>query len=175
MDLTKRIDLKQMAALSQWDKVLLMLGLTCALPFLFHAFPWAAGPGMGQRWLPMFYAPLIASLCFRPHVALIVAIGGPVINHTLFGMPDQHILPGLIFELVALNAALVLFSQRQPVRGWHVAAGFILVRIVSLLIFVHAVDTIADSVWRSFLMAWPGVVLMAALVEVIGHARRRAE
>ena len=169
----KELDFKKFVALSQWDRIVITMALACSIPLVVHAIPLLAGPELGMRWLPMFYAPLMASLCFRPHVSLIVGVSAPMINHALFGMPDGRMLPGLIFELVVLNAIVAFVNPRQKVRGWHVVLVFVAVRGLSRLIFSVPGEAVVPQLSRSLLAAWPGMILLAVLAEIIGQVVRR--
>ncbi|MBF0122607.1 MAG: hypothetical protein HQL21_04255 [Candidatus Omnitrophica bacterium] len=165
----KELDFRKVMAFSQVDRIVVTMVLTCSMPFMFHAIPLFSGPEWGMRWLPMFYAPLIASLLFRPHVSLIVGVGAPLINHALLGMPDSRVLPGLIFELVVLNAILVLISKQRQMRGMYVVPVFIGVRILSLLIFSKTGEGVSIQLAHSLLVAWPGVIMLALLAEIMGR------
>jgi hypothetical protein len=173
MTLAKSIDLKRIAALTQWEKIVIIMVLTCAMPFLFHLVPGIGGPGMGMRWLPMYYAPIIASICFRPHVSIMPGILSPVINHALFGMPSEAVLPGMVFELASLSMVLALMHRRMKVRGWHVVPLFAGIRFLSLFFWAGAGSACSVKLLASLAASWPGVVVLAVLVEIAGHAARR--
>ena len=64
----------------QIPHTLIILAATMLLPVLFHLIPPVRDVPMGARLLPLFYAPLVAVLLFRPHVGLIAAALAPMLN-----------------------------------------------------------------------------------------------
>ncbi|MBF0331841.1 MAG: hypothetical protein HQL17_07875 [Candidatus Omnitrophica bacterium] len=175
MVFAKAIDLKRLAALSQWDRIILTMIITCLMPLALHAIAFIDSPELGMRWLPMYYAPLMASILFRPHVVVIVGLCAPLFNHVLFGMPPERVMPGMMFELVVSGVIFTLLSQRIRVRAWHVIPAFILVRGVSLLIFSGTPQGFVDQLMRSLMTAWPGVLVLAVVAEVAGRCAGRSQ
>ncbi|MFH0754122.1 MAG: hypothetical protein V2A70_06115 [Candidatus Omnitrophota bacterium] len=175
MNFANESNLTRVLALSQWEKVVMTLVVACCTPPLFHTIPFLAGPELGMRWLPIFYAPLMACVLFRPHVSIVVGVCAPLVNHVLFGMPNDRVLPGLIFELVVFNAILAAINARERVRGWHVVLIFIMVKSFSLLVFSGSLEMVVARTGYALLMAWPGILILAVLAEIGGRYMQRTD
>jgi hypothetical protein len=162
--------------LSQWDKVVMTLVLACLLPLGLHALPLASASDLGVTWLPIFYAPLIASLYFRPHVSLLAGLCAPVINHVVFGMPSDRILLPLTFELVIFSAIVLLLRRRFQPSGWMVAGAYALTLAGALLIFSHApLGEVVPVFLRSMATAMPGILILVVLTEIVRYFNKRQE
>ena len=67
--------------------IALFLALAFLAPYVVHFIPsWDDSP-IGGKFLPIFYAPLIAALTRKAHVSIVVAVMAPWMNHVLIGMP----------------------------------------------------------------------------------------
>jgi hypothetical protein len=174
MAFPERISFNRAISLSQWDKIILVLAATCALPLFLHALPFGLGESLGPRWLPIFYAPLIASLCFRPHVTIIVCLCAPLINHIFFGMPNAQVLPVLTGDLVVFNAILLLVKGRTRVAGWQVIPAYFIAHFLALLLCAHlTIQQAGDQFLASILLSAPGILVLAVIAHVVGRLQKR--
>lgn len=99
----------------------LVLAASVALPFLVHLIPPLGEMPVGARLIPMFYAPFIAIVLFRPHVALITGLLAPTSNFLLTGHPASENIFVLTLELVLFCIAAYLIRRKWK-RFWGVAA-----------------------------------------------------
>lgn len=157
----------QAVALGQWDKMALTLAAACGLPWLVHLLPPATAAATGQQWLPMFYAPLVASVWFRPRVAILAALLAPLCNHLLFGMPAGSLVAGLTLELALFSVAAVALNRWSRLAWWHVPLVFAGARLL-LLALTGGLQL------QALLTPWPGVVVMSALAEIARRLRPRS-
>lgn len=74
------------------------------LPQLCHLFPQG-----GLILLPIYFFTLIGAYKYGLSVGLLTAIGSPLVNHLLFGMPPAAMLPVILVKgsLLALAASLI--------------------------------------------------------------------
>ncbi|MCI6617642.1 MAG: ECF transporter S component [Prevotella sp.] len=74
------------------------------LPQLCHLIPQG-----GLILLPIYFFTLIGAYKYGLPVGLLTAIGSPLVNHLLFGMPPAAMLPVILVKgsLLALAAALI--------------------------------------------------------------------
>lgn len=74
------------------------------LPQLCHLFPQG-----GLILLPIYFFTLIGAYKYGLSVGLLTAIGSPLVNHLLFGMPPATMLPVILVKgsLLALAASLI--------------------------------------------------------------------
>jgi len=163
--------------LSQWERVVLTLVLTSLIPLGLHALALpSAASGLGQMWLPMFYAPLLASMCFRPHVSLVAGLCAPAINHLLFGMPTDSLVLPMTFHLVVFSAVVLLIRRRSQPAGWAVAAAYALALLLTRFIFTHGTPAESmDLFLRSMVTAIPGMLVLIVLTETVRHASKRQD
>jgi len=174
MEISQRMSLTRVISFSQWDKIIMMLAVTCGLPLFLHALPFGLGENLGPRWLPIFYAPLIAGLCFRPHVTIIVCLCAPLINHIFFGMPNAQVLPVLTCEMVVFNAILVLLKNRIPVAGWQTIPAYFVSLFLALLISAHlTIQQAGGQFMASILLSAPGILVLVLITEIIGRLQKR--
>lgn len=147
------------------------LGLTLfamwLLPILVHLLPLGSGPvPEGARFLPIFYAPVVAIWFFHPAVALVAGLLMPFINYGLTGMPPLNIAILVSVELVAFSL-LLMFSKRCWPRFWMAAplAGILCKVFSVLLLFVvplvpaPPLSFFVDSVS----VAWPGLLVLLVI------------
>ena len=99
----------------QIDKLFGVLAGTFLLPFIFHVIPQSPGQPLGGLWLPIFYAPLVAVIWYRPHVAWMGAVAAPWLNWALLGMPTFPVARLLTAELVVfvLTAQLIMKMDKR--------------------------------------------------------------
>lgn len=75
---------------------LLFVAGNIALPQLCHLVPYG-----GPTLLPIYFFTLIAAYKYGFRVGLLTAVLSPVINHVLFAMPSEAVLPIILI----LNSA----------------------------------------------------------------------
>ena len=172
---THGLSLSKVLVLTQWDKIVLTMLATCLLPLFVHALPSFVATDVGKSWLPIFYAPLIAGLCWRPHVSLLAALLAPAVNHLFFGMPDSRALPVLSFELFVFNAIIILVARRWRSSVWSVLPIFVLTRAMSVMIFGHlTAPELADMLLRSLNAALPGMIMLMIIAAIVNLLKRGA-
>jgi hypothetical protein len=167
------ISLKRLLSLSQIDKIILTLIATCLLPFLVHTLPFFKAINLGQIWLPIFYAPLIAGLCFSPHVALIAGLCAPSINHILFNLPDDYGVRVLTFELLIFNAALAIIKRQTRLSGLQIVSIYAVTRLLTSALFGYPTNAIfINYFFQSMAASFPGLVMLWLLAEIVNHWRK---
>lgn len=77
------------------------------LPQLFHLIPQG-----GLMFLPIYFFTLIGAWKFGWKVGLLTAIGSPLINSALFGMPMPAVLPAIMVKSVLLALAAGFAAER---------------------------------------------------------------
>src|SRR5258706_14846411 len=94
------------------------LGLTLfmmwLLPVLVHLLPLNGPVPEGARFLPIFYAPVVADWFFNPLVAFLAWLLIPFINHSLTGMPPLNRALLLCIELATFHLLLLVDKTRLP-------------------------------------------------------------
>lgn len=96
-------------AKTYWIATLLIAG-NLLLPQCFHLVPQG-----GMTWLPIYFFTLIGAYKFGWKVGVLTAIGSPIINSALFGMPLPVALPAILLKsvLLALIASYVAKRSRR--------------------------------------------------------------
>lgn len=72
---------------------LLFVAGNIALPQLCHLVPYG-----GPTLLPIYFFTLIAAYKYGFRVGLLTAVLSPVINHVLFAMPSEAVLPIILIN-----------------------------------------------------------------------------
>lgn len=85
---------------------LLFVAGNIALPQLCHLVPYG-----GPTLLPIYFFTLIAAYKYGFFVGLLTAIFSPVLNHLLFAMPSESILPILLIKSTLLAGASALAAR----------------------------------------------------------------
>jgi hypothetical protein len=99
----------------------ILLSLSVMFPFMIHIIPVPENAQLGSRLLPMFYAPLLATLWGRTPSALIVALLAPWLNWALTSHPSPP--SAIVMSVQLLVFVLALRSLRTRVRpDWILAA-----------------------------------------------------
>lgn len=117
----------------QIKATLVALIASVAFPYLVHLFPPVQGTPVGSIVLAMFYAPLLAVLFSRYHVALIVAIFAPALNALIIGMPGLAMVPVLTFELILFVSIVHLLNKHTNVKWFGAALAFLAAKFVSAM------------------------------------------
>ncbi|MGK7394732.1 MAG: hypothetical protein ACNS62_09165 [Candidatus Cyclobacteriaceae bacterium M3_2C_046] len=146
---------KDFSSRFQLKATLIMLAVGISLPFLFHLIPAFQGTPMGAILLPMFYAPFIAVILFRYHVAIITALLAPLANYLVTGHPHVELMTVLTFELAIFVSAAYLLNKYNQIRWITAPLSFLIAKVASavlialipvLLVQASAVDFWINSV-----------------------------
>ena len=138
--------------------------LSFALPFVSHLVPQSGIP-LGARFLPIFYAPLLAAAFFPPVVALVASLLAPLLNHLLLGNPPLPMTAQLTAELLTFSAAVLLLKKYVPL--WFSAPlGYLIAKV--LVFFTATPAPLArpdawSALGSSLLVALPGLALLTLL------------
>ena len=89
---------------TQVDKIIIVLAASSIIPLLIHFLPSPTQIPAGAVWLPIFYAPFIAVIFFKPHVAVFVSVLVPLLNMFLTGRPVPPMTNILIIELLIFTS-----------------------------------------------------------------------
>ncbi len=84
----------------------ILLCLSVLFPFMVHILPVPGDAQLGPRLLPMFYAPLLATLWGRLGTAAAVALLAPAANWALTGHPAAAGIVVMTVQLAGFVAAL---------------------------------------------------------------------
>ena len=168
MQQIKRDGWTRAVSLLQLDKLFIVLTAMCVLPLLFHVLPVASAKLLGSIWLPIFYAPLLAVILFRPHVALIAALFSPTINRLIAGMPDPLMASTLTFELLLFVVILQLFCSRTK-HSWAMSLiAYSIAKMVSVFLWkvLPELMTVTDAgayFIKSVSTAIPGLCVLLCI------------
>jgi len=117
----------------QVKEIALVLLLTVSLPIVVHLIPSTGNVPIGAKLLPIFYAPLIAALLFKPQVSIFTALLAPVINHGLTGSPEWNVAIILTFELFVF--VLFILGIRHYRLKWVAGPlGYAVAKLFSVLL-----------------------------------------
>lgn len=67
----------------------------------------------GPTWLPIYFFTLVGAYKYGWKMGLLTALASPVINHMLFGMPAQAMLPIILIKSTLLALAAGWMAQRS--------------------------------------------------------------
>lgn len=100
-----------------WMAFIFMVG-NILLPQLCHLIPQG-----GITWLPIYFFTLVGAYKYGWKVGLLTALGSPLINHLMFGMPALAMLPAILMKstLLALSAGWMA-HRFQKVTWWTLLA-----------------------------------------------------
>lgn len=100
-----------------WMAFIFMVG-NILLPQLCHLIPQG-----GVTWLPIYFFTLVSAYKYGWKVGLLTALGSPLINHLMFGMPALAMLPAILMKstLLALSAGWMA-HRFQKVTWWTLLA-----------------------------------------------------
>lgn len=90
-----------------WMALIFVTG-NILLPQLCHLVPQG-----GPTWLPIYFFTLVGAYKYGWKVGLLTALASPVINHMLFGMPAQAMLPIILIKSTLLALAAGWMAQRS--------------------------------------------------------------
>ncbi|MGK9477677.1 hypothetical protein [Melioribacter sp. OK-6-Me] len=150
----------------QIRETLAIFVLAVILPIVFHLLPDINGIPLGKYVLPVYYAPLIAVLYFRFHVAFAASLLAPVTNYLITGKPAFEIVQLITLELVIFVTAAYLLKHVS--RFKYVIAPlsyFISVMFVYFFAFLNisGLQLSNGYLFNSFSTAIPGIVMLTIL------------
>lgn len=90
-----------------WMALIFVAG-NILLPQLCHLVPQG-----GPTWLPIYFFTLVGAYKYGWKVGLLTAMASPIINHMLFGMPAQAMLPIILIKSTLLALAAGWMAQRS--------------------------------------------------------------
>ena len=124
------------------------------LPQLCHAIP-----NGGFIFLPIYFFTLIGAYKYGWKVGLLTAVGSPLINHLLFGMPSEAVLPALLIKssLLALGASYIAYKF-EKVNILLLLAVVLGYQIVGCLV-ESAIHSSILSGFQDFRIGIPGMLL----------------
>jgi hypothetical protein len=150
----------------QVKETALVLFATIALQFLIHLIPSYNNTPVGAILLPMFFAPFVAVIFFRLHVALLAGILGPVFNYLITGSPAPEIVSLLTIELMVFVFASSFILRFDKINIAAAPISIILAKLSSWLIAL-AFPVIGNFTTgffiQSFISAIPGIFILFIL------------
>ena len=164
-------------SVGQIRQTAVLLGLSLFLPFVFHLLPSYDDSAWGPRLLPLFYAPIIAALRYKPHVSIILAVVPLVLNHLITGRPTGPAALQLSLELLVFTGFARFFARTQ-LPFWLIGpAAYVLGKPVMMLILflITSLPGHGDPVdWAlsTFLLAIPGVFILGLIGLFAGKTPR---
>ena len=153
---------------------LLAVAGALALPQLVHWLGAVSGMGsaLGETFLPMHLAVILAGLFAGPLVGLAAGAISPAVSFLLSGMPAAAVLPFMTVELAGYGlAAGLLASVRMPaffkLLIAQVAGRALRSAAVLIAFYGFGGGLPVSSIWTSIVTGLPGIVLQWALVPLI--------
>lgn len=161
----------------QIPHTLIILAATMLLPFLFHLFPAAGDVPMGARLLPIFYAPLVAILLFRPHVGLIAALLAPMLNYLLTGRPEFGLVTLLSVELMTFTLLCVL-ALRIRLSIWLMLPLALVAAKTASFLLLHGLPDLSGlspaTYWQTTLLnGMPGMLVLIGIAWMVTRYQAR--
>jgi hypothetical protein len=146
----------------------IVLALSVLFPVLIHIIPVPEDARLGPRLLPIFYAPLLATLLGRMSSAWLVALLAPWLNWLLTRHPSPPTATLLMLQLLVfvgvLRALLVRRGARWPWPVPAYLAGLAAAALVAAL-FPALIGGRPALGWmaQSLVLGWPGLLVLALL------------
>ena len=143
------------------ETVLLLAG-SVFLQFIIHLIP-STGTPLGAVLLAMFYAPLIAIIFFRIHVALVVGLLSPIINYLVTGAPKAELLTLMTVELVVFTVLLYFFLNINGIKKISALLAVLIALLISpsILSLIDIAQT--NNIIQSITLAVPGIAILSLL------------
>lgn len=124
------------------------------LPQLCHLLPQG-----GLIFLPIYFFTLVGAYKYGWQVGLLIAVGSPVLNHILFGMPPAGALP----VLLAKSTVLALIAAAVASRWKEATLPLLLLVVVGYQIGGGAIEALLTgsltAPLQDWQLGWPGLVL----------------
>ncbi len=170
----QNITLQQKQGL-QVKQTVLILAATMLTPFFVHLFPPIGNVPLGAQLLPMFYAPFIAVIFFRKHVALLAALLAPTLNYLITGFPSVQLVTILTFELLLFVQIVSLLNNYEKLAYVKAPLAYVLTKIVSSTLLLTAPDLIGTSGFDFFLTSVSTASLGLVVLLIISIVVKRIE
>jgi hypothetical protein len=153
----------------QVAETLLLLAVSVLLQFVLHLIPPVNGTPVGMVFLPVFFAPLIALILFRPHVAFIAGVFAPVVNYLLTGAPGPEMLGILTFELVLFVSSAVVLHRSGKTKEFTAVIALLAAKVLSFFIMPLISSSVLsfDFLVKSFIMSVPGLLILFLLNKML--------
>src|SRR5690606_19235263 len=150
-----------------------------AFPYLVHLLPAGQGPQVGATYLPIYWAPLLATLLFGFVPGLAAAALGPILNHWVTGSPPEFLLTSMTLDLVAFVVFLRLLLDLAPRNLFAAPLAYLAGRALVTAGVWFSSGMPAGS-WAglssSLQTALPGIAILTAIGAVLVWLRpRRAD
>ncbi len=146
----------------------ILIALSVMFPFMVHVLPVPADARLGARLLPMFYAPLLATLWSRRESALAVALFAPALNWALPGPPAPDGIALLTIQLLVFVMALRVLLAAAGLRSYLGAPAYLLALAASALLGALVPRLIAGRpafAWaaQSAAIGLPGLAMLVVI------------
>jgi len=153
----------------QATETMLMLAASVILQFILHLVPPVNGIPLGKLFLPAFFAPVIALILFRPHVAYITAVFAPVVNYLITGFPKPEMLSVLTVELILFVTFALMFHRSGKTREFTALTSYITAKILAAIILplFTAGYFVPEMFVKSFVLSVPGLLILFILNKVL--------
>jgi len=154
---TKAIAMINIFKKLQLLETVLLLGLSISVPFLMHFIPSSSAP-IGAVLMPIFFAPFIAILFFRLHVAVITALVTPMLNYFITGMPAFELVGIITTEITLFVLILKLFINFKSTKYFAAPISLVIAAFCAQMVigsfagFKNAITT-----------GLPGIILLLLL------------
>lgn len=136
-----------------WMALIFVAG-NIILPQLCHLVPQG-----GPTWLPIYFFTLVGAYKYGWKVGLLTAMASPIINHMLFGMPAQAMLPIILIKSTLLALAAGWMAQRsQKVTLLSLLAVVLAYQLMGSLGEWAIVGNLHTAL-QDFRMGFPGMAL----------------
>ena len=136
-----------------WMALIFVAG-NILLPQLCHLVPQG-----GPTWLPIYFFTLVGAYKYGWKVGLLTALASPIINHMLFGMPAQAMLPIILIKSTFLALAAGWMAQRiQKVTLPSLLAVILAYQLIGTL-GEWAITGNLHIALQDFRMGFPGMLL----------------
>lgn len=145
-----------------------VLSLAVFAPFVVHLLPAWGDARWGERLLPIFYAPLLASLRMPLAAAAILSLATPWLNLWVTGHPSPPISLLLTFQLTSFCLGLYWLRMKMGLRFWLCWPAYLGSAISGCLILLVWPDLLpwtnaAGFLLRSVTVTWPGLLILLLL------------
>ena len=146
----------------------ILLCLSVMFPFMIHLIPVPGDAQLGPRLLPMFYAPLLATLWGRARSAVTLALLAPWLNWALTSHPA---VPGAIVMMVELLGFVLALRKLLTGVGvrWFLAAPAYfsgkMVAVLATAFFPALIGGRAAFAWaaQSVAIGMPGIAILVLI------------